>query len=197
MRCFYAIPLPDAVRTALVRAQRELAPRGADVRWVREEALHLTVLFLGEVADGEDAAWVDALWRAAEGLEPPRLAVEGLGYFGPPRAPRVVWAGVREEGSDGLARLAARLADEARARGVALDPRPFAPHITLGRPRGPRRAAALISAIDALADRWYGAFPVKRIEWMVSERLPEGPSYCVLGAVESEGAKAWQPRQQK
>lgn len=196
MRCFYAIPLPDAVRTALVHTQRELAQSGADVRWVREEALHLTLLFLGDVDDGQDGAWADALLRAAEGLEPPRLAVAGLGYFGPPRAPRVVWAGVREEDGDGLARLAARLAEEARAKGMAIDPRPFSPHITLGRPRGPHRAAALISAIDAMADRWYGAFPVKRIEWMVSERLPEGPHYRVISCVESKGAEAWQPKQQ-
>lgn len=49
MRLFIAIEIDDAVRANLAEFQRELRATGAQVRWVRPEAMHLTLAFLGEV----------------------------------------------------------------------------------------------------------------------------------------------------
>ncbi len=49
VRCFLAIDVGDEVRGALAGVIREFRAVPADVRWVRDEGLHLTLAFLGAV----------------------------------------------------------------------------------------------------------------------------------------------------
>src|SRR5204863_2199451 len=51
MRCFLAIEAPDGVRKMLVRVQEALRRADADVKWVEEKNLHLSLKFLGEVSE--------------------------------------------------------------------------------------------------------------------------------------------------
>lgn len=49
MRLFIALELPARVRAAATAVARRLRQSGADVKWVAEENLHVTLKFLGEV----------------------------------------------------------------------------------------------------------------------------------------------------
>ncbi len=118
----------DALRQLAADLQRDL--RGERIRWVRLENLHLTVEFFGETAEERIPEIERALARAAAAT--PAFAVElrAPGTFGGPRHPRVLWLGVQ---SDGLQALHANTATALRENGWRPDPRPFAPHLTLGR----------------------------------------------------------------
>ncbi|MEX1252993.1 MAG: RNA 2',3'-cyclic phosphodiesterase [Dehalococcoidia bacterium] len=133
LRLFVACELPDDVREALGRVQADLRRAGADsLRWVRPEGIHVTLKFLGEV----DAERVDAVTSAlAAAIEPFELRVRpsALGTFGGDRL-RVVWVGL-EGDIDALASLAGRVEGALEPLGFPRERRPFAPHLTLARPR--------------------------------------------------------------
>jgi 2'-5' RNA ligase len=133
MRAFLAIELPEAVRSELSRAQRHLRDALGDeaVGWTPAENWHLTLRFLGEVADpGPVVAAARAACAAAAPLE---LSLGALGSFGA----RVLWAGIEGPGAPALVDLVGALEQALAPLGFAAEGRPYSPHVTLGRVRDP------------------------------------------------------------
>ena len=122
--------------------------------WTRPESWHLTLRFLGEIAESAAAAFARALALDAPGFTEAELAIEGPVAFPPRGRPRVVGLGF----VPGLAleRLAAAAETAARSIGCAPEDRPFRPHVTLARLRDPWPDAA-VGAFQSAARSW--AFP--------------------------------------
>ena len=108
-------------------------------RWTAPDRWHLTLLFLGAAPADSVPALLDAAAKAVAGAPAMRLRVAGAGRFGPVRRPQVFWAGLHGD-VEPLVELAGRLSAAARALGLAVEDRPFRPHLTLGR-WAPRRPA--------------------------------------------------------
>lgn len=179
-RLFVGIRLTPEVRASLARAQDRLRRSGARVAWVRPENLHLTLAFLGDTFAARIPGLVSALDGAAGAVRPFDLDIGGLGSFGSPRAPRVIWAGTAEAPA-ALRDLHGRVAEVLRSHGVPLETRPFAAHVTLGRVRSSRGADALTSALRSpMNPPPGGRLAVDRADLMRSELGPGGPVYTVL-----------------
>lgn len=180
IRAFIAIELPAPVRSALVEAGRKLErglERGA-VRWVKPEAMHLTLRFLGDT----DVKLLPGLGAAMDGLSAGRAPFEmrlgGLGCFPNARRPRVIWVGLRDDAGQAPAPLLALKRDlDAALRPFGFDPedKPFQAHLTLGRVRedGRIRDLSLEAAVPDLA------MTVAALHLIESDLRPEGPRYTV------------------
>ena len=94
---------------------------------VPAQKIHLTLAFLGEIDAAAHEAALDA--ANSQRSRPFGLAVDTIGSF---KRARVGWAGLAHPPA-GLLDLQSALDSALRARGFALDRRPFAPHITLAR----------------------------------------------------------------
>jgi RNA 2',3'-cyclic 3'-phosphodiesterase len=166
-----------------------LKPTARDVSWVATANLHLTVKFLGAVAEDRIEAVAGALTGAIAGVGAFDAQVEGLGAFPSAARPRVVWAGVTA-GAGTMADLAGRVDDALAALGFDREARPFSPHITLGRVRQPGRILALTEALRRAAGSGFGCFRVARVSLMRSELSPRGARYTELAAASLGGANA-------
>ena len=144
--------------------------------------LHLTLKFLGDVAEGRVDAIVGALSGAASDVSVFAADLRGLGAFPSAARPRVVWAGVTE-GAGAMVELADRIDAALAAHGFAREARPFSPHVTLGRVRQPGRNQALRDALQDGAAREFGRIRVARASLMRSELSPRGARYTELAAV--------------
>lgn len=104
---------------------------------------HLTLRFLGEVADDRLPAIAGRLREVASAHAPFDLEVTGVGAFPSMRAPRVVWAGVGR-GAPEIGRLADDVRRALAGEGEARPEARFVPHVTLFRVRteADRRVAA-------------------------------------------------------
>ena len=134
MRLFVAVDLDAAARASISAEQERLrliTARASPVRWVKAEHLHMTLVFLGEVEESRVNAVIAAYAEAAP-VEPFDLAFSGIGAFPLRGAPRALWIGV-VEGERHLQALQQLLADRAQRLRIPLEPRPFSPHLTLGR----------------------------------------------------------------
>lgn len=176
MRLFFCVELEEGVKAALTGLTAALRPKlGPGVKWVAEDALHITVRFLGEVSEGE-ATGVLRIGREVAGTIPPfRLLLERLGAFPSPRRARVIWAG-SEGGSVQFAGLTRLTEDALGALGFPPEPKEAKPHVTLARLRTPRDVA------DALAVVPVSPMTVeaRALTLMLSELRPEGARYTPL-----------------
>lgn len=175
MRLFVAILLDEAVREALRRVQESLRKRCADVRWTPPHQVHLTVKFLGEVADRRVSEVAGAIDRAAKGSSPFTMTVSGTGCFPPRGAARIVWAAA-EEPSGAMVACVAAVEEELARLGFAKESRPFAAHLTIGRVREDRSGGAIREAVLKAA---YAPVEqnVDRLTLMSSVLSPKGPTY--------------------
>lgn len=164
VRMFLAVDLAPEVRAAVVALKRQLAATIPSVRWVRDEGLHGTIKFLGNVAVTRMEALSHALAPVGRQLAPFTVRVRGLGAFPSPARPRVVWVGlVAQE----LARLAAAVDAALQPVGFEREGRPFRSHITLGRIDARQAWAPLADALRSHASDDFGSC---RIDELVAYR---------------------------
>jgi 2'-5' RNA ligase len=134
VRAFIAIEIPAEVRRGAMDAAERLAQIAAGFRVPAEANFHLTLAFLGEIADAKIFPLTTELGRALYGWEPFVMSLRGAGRFPPRGRPRVVWIGVAD-GKDSCERLARDVGRACALAGVAVDDKPFRPHLTLARAR--------------------------------------------------------------
>lgn len=183
-RLFVALAVPAAVRQAVERALAAIAPelrtrrlpsdeptsgaqRAGGVRWVRPDAWHLTLTFLGAVEPRRITDLEARLGRAAGRAAPLSLRLAGAGRFGR----HVLWTGVDGD-RDGVRRLAAATGAAARRAGIDVDDRPYRPHLTLA--RGADGSTDLRALAAALADLASPPWTADELH-LVQSHLGEGP----------------------
>lgn len=175
-----AIELNDACREAIQSALEELKPVVAGVRWVKPQAMHLTLKFIGQLDEADLPRAVECLQGAAAGSAPFTMAVSGLSGFPPRGTPRVVHVEVREPTGTVLALQREVDAALARELGIPREKRQFTPHVTLGRVKD-RRACPKMDVISgAVADQDFGEVAVDCMVLMKSDLRPDGAIYTRL-----------------
>lgn len=183
MRLFLALEVPRELREMIGEAVRNEKGHLPEARWVRPEAMHLTLVFLGETApelvpDLEPAA--AAVFAARRPLE---LAVEGAGSFPPKRPARVLWLAFRETEEGRLADLQGAL-QEALAGAIGFEPdrRPFHPHLTLARCRKPWPRRPVERFAESFGRPWGQAYEVHEGRLVESRLEPSGARYRTVAS---------------
>src|SRR5262245_25888205 len=80
-RTFVAIAVPEPLGLKLQRLQELLAPDVPGARWSSAGSFHLTLAFLGDVADTDLPEICRSTAAASESVPPFTLRLEGLGTF--------------------------------------------------------------------------------------------------------------------
>lgn len=174
MRCFIAIDLPAALRSALQQWQSACKPHAPDARWVRPEGIHLTLKFLGEVP-ADRVRRVEESLQTLPAFEKFSVRVEGLGFFPDARRPRVFWAGLKVP--EGLAALQQHVEAAMTTLGFPPEDRAFTPHLTLARFKEPRPQPALQQFLSGQPSPDFGSVEVSDFFLIESKLTPQGAQY--------------------
>lgn len=180
-RTFVALSPPDAIRSRLEALQKALAPSFDGARWLGPDAFHLTLAFLGDVADTDLNAVCLAVARAVGEVPRFSLEVRGLGSFPDAARPRVLWAGIEGE-LDALTSVQRRVFHAASSAGYRPADERFHPHLTLARLRPGRGPAANLQPLLDRHRRWKGGdFTADTVIIYASASTPDGSAYAPLG----------------
>jgi RNA 2',3'-cyclic 3'-phosphodiesterase len=179
-RTFIAIELPHEIRAHVVAHINQLrqSAQAVTASWNREDNLHLTLKFLGDVPAERIEALSHATAATVSQTEPFLITIGGSGTFPPRSKPNVLWIGI-EDPSGTLARLHRNLEDECAKVGFAREARAFHPHLTIARLRKPqhgREIADLHRSIEFPEMR----FTVSEVVGFKSELLAQGARHSAL-----------------
>lgn len=164
-RLFFALWPDDAVRRALARYRLDLV-EACEGRAVSSDTLHLTLVFIGEVAEArvaELAACADRVTALPFGL-----VLDSAGCFD---MARVCWLGCSQPPA-ALFDLEFALRSEAAQAGFDLDQRPFNPHVTVV-----RKVILPFKRQQLPGISW----PVRSFSLNESVQTESGPAYKILG----------------
>lgn len=175
MRLFVAVDVPEAIKESIESdVVGVLRDRVAGARWTRPEGRHLTLMFLGNVADERLDEIGDALACVATGQFPFDACFAEIGGFPNLRRPRVLWIGLGE-GAEPMGVLATKIERELEALGLEAEGRPFRGHLTLARFPRPHVVEALPDVVVPRA-----SFGVREIVLFHSQLHPKGARYTAL-----------------
>ena len=183
----YPIRTFIAVHVRATRPLRQVIDRfrglGRALKPVNDEALHVTLKFLGDTDPALVPRIHEEVVAATAGQGAFEMWVAGVGCFPNTDRPRVVWAGL--QGAEALVTIAAELERRLEPLGFAPEGRPFRPHLTLARVRDGARPPRELA--DLLAEHAEAEFGTARVESVVlyqSELRPQGPVYTALATAE-------------
>jgi len=177
-RVFFALVPGPRARARLHGLAAALAAR-QPARIVPPANLHLTLLFVGQVAPDRLDSLVQIGRHAAAKAAPMALAITRVGWF---REAAVVWAGPSAQPLEVLTALHDELVRGCRAAGLPCDRRALAPHLTLLR-KARCEPAAHQTAVDPPI-----AMPVRRLVLMRSISEAGGVRYRPLAGWPLAGA---------
>lgn len=180
MRCFIAIELEKKHKEAIGRAQKGLMSPDDQVRWIDPANIHLTLKFLGEVAENRILKIGDYLSGIAEVWPDFDFELFGVGAFPNVKMPRIIWVGVNAVSGE-LVRLAREVDRGMGQLGFQREGRKFAPHLTLGRVKWIKNLGTLRSKLEEQRETPFGKVHVKRISLMKSTLTPQGSIYERIG----------------
>jgi 2'-5' RNA ligase len=175
-RLFVAVVPPASVREAWDDFLEPRRDAGAELRWVLADSWHVTLAFMGRVADPAGDDLDEALAAVAERTSTFSLTVGGAGAFPNPDAAKVLWLGVTE-GATELAELAVRCRNAATGCGIEVDGARFRPHVTVARANG-QRVLRWLQVLDAIEPQ---SWPVTQFRLVRSQLLPGGAGYQTVG----------------
>lgn len=179
MRLFVALEVPEVPRRDVRRRVDAVRDRLPRARWVDLDNLHLTLLFLGETAEGDVPALAAGLRAAFARCPPLDLRLSGGGTFPPGRPARVAWIGV--EAPDALMTLQEEVTQAAvDALGFAPEERDYHPHVTLARCPDPWRREAIDKFRNALTGPVGPPFVALHGTLFESKLSPKGARYRVV-----------------
>ena len=182
IRAFIAVDLDDPVIEKVCNVVEILKSRITEIRWLRKENLHLTLKFLGNIAESQVEPITAALRHPLGLFSPCTISAKGLGVFPDFRRPKILWVGLT---GNQLVQLTAEIESALMPIGFTPENRAFTPHLTIGRWReGSRPAKNLRQEIDSLNDFEFGACAVRQIVLFQSVLKPEGASYSELRTIQ-------------
>jgi len=175
LRLFVALELPADVRAPLAQWTRTAFDH-PDLRPVRPEALHVTLVFLGWQYQRD----VERIARAAFSAAVPHVELEGQDVVGVPRGrrPRLFALALADRG-DALTRWQAGLSSRLEAeRLYEPEKRPFWPHVTLARAKRGRTPRDV--EVPGLPPRLRSPFEAGEVTLYRSTLKPQGAVYEAL-----------------
>lgn len=188
IRTFIAVDIAPVIKAAAKKQIRALERFVGGYRWVDVPNLHLTLKFLGNVAEQE----IPELCRTVEEAvrEHPIFDIEfrGLGAFSSLDRPRVLWMGI--EDPDGAFAALQLSLDTTLSKKMGFQPekRDFKAHLTLGRSvEAPQRNRALADYFQEHAETDFGGMEVDQVIIYSSFLEKGGATHTAMDTIDLKG----------
>ena len=179
MRTFIAIDFDKEIKDTILSLIQKWDTGDRNIRWVKDQGMHLTLKFLGEVSEDKITEVKSVLANIAKDYPSFRLSLKGTGSFPPgTRHPRVIWIGI--EMNEILQNIQTRVENELHKIRFPKEKRKFHPHLTLGRVKGPQNLETVMESLEQHKETHFGRMTVNTITFFKSTLKPTGAEYTIL-----------------
>src|ERR1700722_1243347 len=183
MRLFVALDIPEAVRKNLVEVRQRFTTPESRMRWVPSENFHVTLKFIGEVAQEK----VEAISNALREVRIPgfvEVVFRGLGWYWNAKGFGLLLATI--DPSESLTTLANKIGRPLEPLGIAPETHEYRPHLTLARckPLEYRLRSAIPQDIISVANEYkghlFGSVSAQSFDLIESELDEDGSKYTTI-----------------
>ena len=190
IRSFLAFELPSDIKTIISKVSRAGKELPLDVRWVKLDNIHLTIIFMGNISEEQIMPIGNAVKKVCARYEGFNVTIKKLGFFGSRRNPRIFWMGLGGDVPQ-MGRFRDALQKNLKPFGIKTEKRAFKPHLTLGRFRKDARPwPHLDHMISEYADLEGPTCPLGKLVLFKSDLTPQGAIYTKLDAWPLGGLKS-------
>lgn len=180
IRTFLAIEIPSHILKEIGSIQARLKGTLPEmIRWVRPEAIHLTLKFFGNVSEYDIAEISRIMEEKVNGIRPFAFHVKKLGVFPNMNRPRILWLGISGD-VDALILFQKSMEQKLHGRGFPKEERPFRPHLTVARIKEPKELIGLAKIIEKGDNYTAGNFDARGLHLYRSQLTPRGAVYTKL-----------------
>lgn len=184
LRCFIAIPLPKKLQQQICRLQQDIRQAVPQLKPVPANNLHLTLHFLGEQTQDQLAKITSAMLSIAQNKNIFNVTVAGPDCFPDQQQAKILYLGFAP--STELAEIHQLLATALTALNMAPDPRPWRPHITIGRFN---RARRLPGGLCPFMSQQYDKLTVNKMILFQSQLTGSGAIHTPLTTADLAGTE--------
>jgi 2'-5' RNA ligase len=181
MRLFVACNLPAAVRLAVEAHTAPLRQTLRSGSWVRSDALHVTLAFIGEQSETVIPAIDAHLRESLSSTVRIQVEIQGAGVFPNERRARVGWLALQPESR--VTTIADQVRSALVAARVPFDAKPFRSHITLVRFRDGARPDVARQFIDHFNQLRSEPFAIDEVTLYASTLSSRGAVHTPLSRI--------------
>ena len=177
-RTFLCFPVPMEVRSKKNMLYSTLEGSPAQINWVKNDNLHLTLKFIGYTTESQIPKIINILSKITIKYKPFQLIIKNTGCLPKKERPRTLFLGV--EGQIKILKdLFQNIETEFEKIDIEKDRNDFFPHITLARIKYPQNHTP---DIDLFLKSSYDPIDLSldRVQFFSSELLPSGAIYTLL-----------------
>jgi 2'-5' RNA ligase len=178
MRLFIAVNLSSEVKQAIREAIASFPVPNPPWRWVKEDAFHITIKFLGETSQDRIPSIIEQMKNACRLHKSFPIRLAHMGGFPNLKKPRVLYYEV-VEGRESLSNIAKDINTSlSDGLGIPAENKPFRAHVTVARIKRPLpgEMASRFAQAPVLA----AAQTVRSVDLMRSELRREGARYHLV-----------------
>lgn len=178
IRTFLALPMEigESLRSTCNKLQVQF--NSEKLRWVKEENMHLTIRFFGDIEEGQVGEIASTLSASLSVALAGEISVRGLGTFENGTSYSVLWAGI--EDPDPLREIK-NIVDVALKEILPVKThRHYRPHLTLARMKRIYERDRFLDEISQYETKDFGSYKLNRLVLFQSILGEQGPVYKEL-----------------
>jgi len=179
IRAFIAVEIDQPHKQKLSDLITHFKKSDADIKWVTENQMHLTLKFLGNIEQEKTQEISDILKGIADSSNSFDIQFSGIGAFPNLKRPRIVWIGI-EKGSELLKLLNSKIEYGLEKIGFEKEKREYKTHLTLGRVKSLKNIKELTSLIDKTTLGFQDKIKIDKLTLFQSTLTPKGAVYAPL-----------------
>jgi RNA 2',3'-cyclic 3'-phosphodiesterase len=177
VRLFVALDVPEDTRRAMRTLVTSFSAICRGARWVRPEGIHVTLKFIGHIADEKLPETQEQL-ALVPPIRPVEISFGRFDFFPNEKRPRIFYVGI-EAGAD-LGALAREIENLLEPLGIAKERRAFQPHLTLARFKTNEGLEELRKEVAALPSQNFGSGAAEEFHLYQSVLQSGGAVYTKL-----------------
>ncbi|MDD5686683.1 MAG: RNA 2',3'-cyclic phosphodiesterase [Elusimicrobia bacterium] len=178
MRLFIAVNIKEENKKEVLKIQSTFKESFFDIKWVESENLHLTLKFLGEIAEEKVNPLKEKIKQLVSGIKKFEIDFCRTGVFPNIEFPRVLWIGV-EKGETELKNLSQNIETSLEEIGFEKEKKLFSVHLTIGRFRSGKNKEKLKDIIKKVSVEKYEDI-VESVFLIRSTLTANGPVYNII-----------------
>ena len=174
-RLFIALIIPGEIKKKITEIRKEILPEGDKHKWEREEKIHLTLKFIGEVEDTKVEKISQSL-NFIENYFKFECRLSRFGFFFKKGIAKILWVGIST--SNPIYKLVDEINDNLEKLSIPKNERKFKSHLTLLRLKN-KESIDFIKSFESFVMPEIN-FYINEAALIKSELLPDSSKYTEI-----------------